>query len=190
MLRGRSDVRLVQLEVIKENARALKLYKRLGFNVTTELREYEIEDVTALAGMDSLSVSTSDRLDLALPWLQQRTDYSWQRELSSLLNSSRDLKQFVVKEDGGQFVAALAIETAKTPFRVTGFAYKKSELTSGELAAAIRLAVGNASKRVSIVFEPDTSDVVHLLEGIDGCVRKTGLEEYQMVLPLERNERK
>ena len=190
MLRARSDARLVQLEVIKENARALKLYKRLGFKVTTELREYKIEDVKALVKMDNLTVLTSDQLDLALPWLQQRTNYSWQRELSSLLNSSRDSKQFVVKKGGGDLVVALAVETAKTPFRITGFAYMKNELISAELAAAIRLAVGDASKGISIVFEPDTSDVVPLLEGIDGCVRETGLEEYQMVLPLERGEKR
>ena len=84
----------------------------------------------------------------------------------------------------------MAVETAKTPFRITGFAYKKNELTSGELAAAMRLAIGSGSKGVSIAFEPDTSDVVPLLEGIDGCVRETGSKEYQMVLPLERGERR
>ncbi len=189
LLRERSDVRIVQLEVIKQNARAFKLYQRFGFTSMLELRDYEIENVRSLPEVQNLTLSTSDQLDLTLPWLQQRTKYSWQRELSTLLNSSRGLQQYVIRGNGEELVVALSIETAKRPFRLTGFAFEKDALTSRDLAGAIRIAVGDASKGISIMFEPYTSEAIPLLAGIDGCVRDTRMEEYQMVLLLERNER-
>ena len=185
LLRERPEVRLVQLEVIKENVRAHKLYQRFGFISNFELLDYEIEDVKALPDPTGLTVSTSDRLDLSLPWLQHRVDYSWQREFSSLLGSCRGLKQVVIKREEGELLAALAIEAAEEPFRITGFAYQRNGLSSEQLASAIRAGVGDASKGVKIRLEPDISDVIPLLEGIDGCKRDPSYEEYNMVLSLE-----
>jgi Acetyltransferase (GNAT) family len=189
LLREKSNVRLIQLEVIKDNAQAFKLYSRLGFQANFDLQDFVIEDVQALPKTTEetgLTVSASDELDLTLPWLQHRTTYSWQREFSTLLNSCRGMKQHVVKDHKDEFVVALAIETAKDPVRITGFAFECGALTPQRLGRAIRAAIGNTAKGAEVRLEPDSSEVIPLLEEMQGCKRDRSLEEHHMILDLER----
>ena len=96
------------------------------------------------------------------------------------------MKQSVVRKEGGEFLAAVAIETIKEPFRIIGFAYAKDKLTSQELASAIRLAVGDACKEIEVHLEPEASEVNVLLDGMEGCGRDKEFEEHHMILQLDR----
>ena len=189
MLRERSYADMVQLECIKENVAAHKLYLRSGFQDTFELWDYNIAAGQEVSNdEEALDAAVSDQLDLSLPWLQYRTEYSWQREMSTLLNSANGQKQVVVKQ-AGDLIVGLAIETTKDPMRIVGFAFEKGTLTSNRLGKAIqaaRAAIQNTDKGLQVRLEPDFTETVALLDGLAGCKRGTRYEEYNMVLHLDR----
>lgn len=188
LLREKSAVELVQLEVFKVNAPALKLYQRIGFSTNFDLQDYCFNDVKALASAEStsLTVHCSDQLDLTLPWLQHRILYSWQREFSSLINSNKSPKQYTVLDNSGKLVVALAVETSKEPARINGFAFESGQLSSVDLSRGIRISLEGTAKAAEIRMEPDTSELIKILEAMEGCTRDPSFEEHHMIFPLDR----
>jgi Acetyltransferase (GNAT) family len=191
LLKERSIVRSVQLEVISDNIRASKLYHRMGFRTNFELVDFQIKDIQALSSTEKaavLNIAESDIPDMALPWLQHRTEYSWQRESSNLLTSCRGMKQFKVTNREGGLVVALAVEQSRTPHRIIGFAFEKESLTAPVLGAALRAALSSSTQSADIRLEPETSELNPLLEQMVGCERDKRYEEHNMVLQIDREE--
>jgi hypothetical protein len=193
LLKERSIIRSVQLEVISDNIAAFKLYDRIGFRTNFELMDFQIKDIKALASTKEaavFNVAESDIPDMSLPWLQHRTEYSWQRETSNLLTSCRGMKQFKATNPEGGLVVALAVEQSRTPPRIIGFAFEKDSLTPQGLGAALRAALSTSIQAADIRLEPDKSELIPLLEQMVGCERHKTYEEHNMVLQIDREEKR
>jgi RimJ/RimL family protein N-acetyltransferase len=190
LLKDKSNIITIQLECIMANTRAFKLYQKFGFSTNFDLWNYVVEDIQSLQSpkATSLTVQTSDQLDLSLPWLQHRTTYSWQREFSALINSPRKVRQFKVLDAEGKLLVAFAVEISKIPARILGFAFESGRLSSSALSEALWVSLEGQVKGIEVAFEPEKSELNPILEAVEGCVRDTSLEEHNMILTLARED--
>ncbi|OZJ02361.1 hypothetical protein BZG36_04475 [Bifiguratus adelaidae] len=152
-------VRSVQLEVFSQNIAARRLYERVGFTKNLHLEGFEFPEVSSLtvpANGDWMTELT-DRIDVRLPWLQHTVDYSWQRELSTLIN--RGAKQFTIRRRDGTLVFAMVLVARKQEtdtLSILAFAFETPP-TQEELVHYLSLAAQKLERnKVDITEEPNT----------------------------------
>ncbi|GHO69809.1 hypothetical protein KSC_087010 [Ktedonobacter sp. SOSP1-52] len=141
----------LQLEVLTQNERAIKTYKRAGFVARRRLLGLEVATAT-LPEAESLHVERVP-LETLLPWLSHDAELPcWGRELASLLALSTET---IVAPGPGRGMNGLVIQRSHGVTRVQA-AVLQSELTDAELASLLREAAGEHAK-IQIYNEPASS---------------------------------
>ena len=185
LLNEKSDIKVLQLECINANVPAMKLYERVGFRKNYDLFIYGFEGGgdNRRGAPDGYEFRNSDALDLQLPWLQYRTQYSWQREISSVL-AIKSTQLALCKITDGSLVMAIAVEERIDYHRIIAIAYTENP-GSEHLSLLIREAVAASGKnKALLVNEPEHSPVISLLESVGN--RETELESTHMIYEFQR----
>ena len=185
LLQEQSNVKVLQLECFHVNTGALKLYKSVGFETNFSMQDYVIDEVesSSLALPNNCRFHSASQVDMNLPWLQYRTTYSWQREMSTVL--AIESTQFEVRDSNDEHtLVAVVAEKREDHIRIVAIAYK--EKVEAELLDMVirKAAVAGDKSQAKIVLEPAHSDAIVLLEHV--AKRQTGLEEQHLILDFER----
>jgi len=103
-----NDCKLLYLEVIKENTRALRFYEKAGYESVTDYRYYKLEDADSLHQAHVLHVQPADfALIKSIRDTMPMLHLCWQSEMFSLAQYD-NVHHFCIEENG-ECVAALCI---------------------------------------------------------------------------------
>lgn len=184
LLKERSSVEILQFECVLQNHRALKMYQNFGCVITGALYYYHVDVAEPDANAGSLELVGNDtKIDLRLPWLQHSTAYSWQREFSAILSSSH--QQLLFRRPSDDDVAlALAVDTTSQVPRINAIAYSSRPRADELLDCFRRVAAKLDVSGLEFTNEPETSDVLPLLEVI---ARRNELSQKHLSLAIERS---
>ncbi|MBO0782504.1 MAG: GNAT family N-acetyltransferase, partial [Ktedonobacteraceae bacterium] len=132
-----SGLATLQLEVLAQNIRALKVYEKAGFVTRRRLIGIEI----ALQSLPEGTPIAVERVEAMALLSRSDSDPCWQREASTVL--SVHTEAFAASDSAGQ-VNGLIVERAGEKLRILA-AVVQSELTDAELAILLRSAAADAT---------------------------------------------
>jgi hypothetical protein len=195
LLRTHSEVEHLQFECVKQNERALKMYRNFGCQVGGELLTYHVEfegeelEKEEVGGegededrLQMVTEAQNGMMDLRLPWLQHTVPYSWQREFSVLLAGFHRL--FLFKRPGlDEVVLAFAVETGRKVPRVNGIAYHTRPGEGVFKNCLLRVAKELGMGKLDFQNEPENSGIVELLEQV---ARRDELSQVHLTRDIER----
>lgn len=179
MVRVARDSGLVQLqlEVLSQNTRAIKLYERVGFHTRRRLFGLELA-VDALPVSDSTDVAV-ERVPITtlLAWSQPYpAQLCWGRELASVL--TMDCEMLVAHDAEGQ-KNALVVQRLDDKLRIQAALLQPHASTSA-LAILLRACAADASS-IQIYNEPEDSDLLRLYQALGFT---EFFSQYEMFLTL------
>lgn len=169
-----SGLTTLQLEVLTQNVRAIRLYENVGFVRTRRLLGLEIAS-TALAQDTPLFVEEVP-VETFLPLLQKVPRPFWGSELASLLTMK--LEAFVAPTSSGE-VNGILVQRTNGKMRVAA-ALLQSDVTLPELAMLLRYASGDALA-IQVYNEAEGSPF------LEHCLQLGFVEwfsQYEMLLHL------
>lgn len=140
----------LQLEVLTQNIRALKLYEHAGFTITRRLIGIEI-DIAALPDGADLQTEIVP-IETVLPLLQNADRPCWNRELVSILTANTET--IIAPGANGQ-VNGLVVQRNDQKIRIVA-TILQSELTDLEMATLLRRAAADATG-IQVYNEPEDS---------------------------------
>ena len=164
----------LQLEVLTQNTRALKLYQKVGFTTTRKLFGLEI----ATASLPDASPLRVEAVPIERLFAEFGNVYHpcWSLELASILSMSTEA--FLASTPGGT-VYSLIVQRNNGKIRVLA-ALCQDALSDVEWAMLLRYAAGEATG-IGIYNEPENNSLL-------GCYRRLGFTEifsqYEMFLSL------
>lgn len=154
----------LQLEVLTQNIRALKLYQRAGFTITRQLFGVEIDTAVLPDEADiHPEVAAPETL---LPQLQLTERPCWSRELASILVMHTEA---IVAPDAEGRVNGLILQRNDRKILILATVLQR-ETTDLEIAALLRHAAATAST-IQVYNEPEHSPF------LAGC-RRLGCSEF------------
>lgn len=170
-----SGLRRLQLGVLAQDSRAIKLYKKVGFTVERQLFVLEIAVATLPPGRDQEIKSAS--IEMLLPQLHQVYRPCWRTELTSLL--ALGAEAFVLPAQDGHINGIVTKQRGKTVTLVA--AVLQDTLTDVDLAALLRYAAGDA-ETLQVINEPEESPFLarYLQLGFSEI-----FHQYEMFLELD-----
>lgn len=183
LLKEQSSIELLQFECITQNARALKMYTNFGCEIDGALHYYNVDVPSPDLNAGDLQVaSDTSKIDLRLPWLQHTTAYSWQREVSVMLNGVH--RQFIFKRESNDDVElAFAVEVKRDPPRVNGIAYRHRPTQEAFVDCLRRVAAILGVGELTFPNEPESSDLTPLLDAVG---KRDETSQKHLTLAIER----
>jgi hypothetical protein len=153
-----SGLATLQLEVLTQNARAIRLYESAGF--VTRRRLFGIELAADalpadLQGDELAAAAESVPAETLLPWLlsQPTARQSWGREPASILTMRCE---GLALRQSEEYACGLIAQTSGEQCRIQA-AYFPPSLSDAAVAALLRRAAGTASG-IQVFNEPEGSD--------------------------------
>ncbi|MBO0796490.1 MAG: GNAT family N-acetyltransferase, partial [Ktedonobacteraceae bacterium] len=150
-----SGLNLLQLEVLTQNVRAIKLYESVGFMITRRL--FGLEITTSTLPANTASSLTIERVPLeTLPYFypQSYVRPCWSLELPSVLTVPCEV--YVANGPDSRMNVFVALRLAD---KVRVQAMLQSQLTDEEFAATLR-AVARDATTLQIFNEPEDSPLL------------------------------
>lgn len=144
----------LQLEVLTQNVRAIKLYEGAGFASTRRLIGIEAAS-TSLPDVPASLQKKAVALDALLPKLIERPRPDWERELASLLTMRAEV---VAAAGADRRLNTLIFRRGGEKIQIQA-AILQSDLTNAELAALLRVAAGDATT-IQVYNEPEDSPLL------------------------------
>lgn len=146
-----SGLSSLQLEVLTQNVRALKLYERVGFNITRRLFGLELA-TTALPVAEGeapqVERAAPERL---LPQLANAARPCWDCELTTILNGASEA---IITSDPHGRLSGLIVQRGKNATILATLL--QSDLPDAALVELLRQAAGEASN-LAVFNEPEES---------------------------------
>jgi GNAT superfamily N-acetyltransferase len=166
-----SGLATLQLEVLTQNARAIRLYEGAGF--VTRRRLFGIELATEALPADpqgaELAAATEPvPVETLLPWLlsQPAERQSWGREPASLLTMRCE---GLALRQGDEYICGLIVQRGGEKLRIQA-AFFPPSLSDATVAGLLRQAAGSASG-IQVFNEPEGSDFL-------ARCRRLGFDEF------------
>lgn len=141
----------LQLEVLTQNVRAIKLYERVGFTTTRRLLGLEIATSALPVGSATLRCEPIAR-EALLSSLAGGDQPCWGNELSSILAGSSEAI-IAIGPDGR--INGVVLQRGDDKIRIQALLLQ-SKLTKEELASLLQQAAGSASS-IQVYNEPEES---------------------------------
>lgn len=154
----------LQLEVLTQNIRALKLYERAGFTITRRLFGIEID--TAALPDDADLQTKAVPIEALLPQLQNADRPYWGRELIGILLAHAEA---IVAPGTDGRVNGLIVQRNNQKIQILATVLPK-ELTDREIAALLRHVAADATG-IQVYNEPEDSPFL-------ASCRRLGFSEF------------
>lgn len=164
----------LQLEVLTQNIRAIKLYEWAGFVSQRRLIGIELATDALPAGADIQTETAAT--EALLPWLAGAERPCWDRELATLLTMR--VEALLAPGAAGRMNGVIVRRTGERAQVQT--VVLQSDLTDAELAALLRRAAGNAAK-IQVSNEPEASPFLTCCRRLDFA---EFFSQYEMLLTL------
>ncbi|GER91347.1 hypothetical protein KDW_55090 [Dictyobacter vulcani] len=153
-----SGVEQLQLEVLSQNSRAIKLYERAGFVKQRRLLGLQITTSELPVSTVTMPVIERVALESCLSLFQHHTDrQSWGRELASLL--AMDTEAFVTSSPDGQ-QSAIIVQRANDTIRLLAVLLP-TQSTHAVLATLLHAIAADATT-IQIYNEPEDGSLFQL----------------------------
>lgn len=168
-----------QLECIKENERAIRLYQNLGLEVTGELYNFRNAHPQAIDDVSSESQFVSGSpLDVRRLWTElHQVEKSWQGDLTSII-FRLDLAEIRLLKKGKEVLGMMIYREMKKSIAVYDIAVRDE---NKELCQMMLAELHRMGKSIMIALIPEKSVLVSVLRDL-GYTRY--LDQVQMLLQL------
>ncbi|HEY7414118.1 MAG TPA: GNAT family N-acetyltransferase, partial [Ktedonobacteraceae bacterium] len=166
----------LQLEVLTQNIRAIKLYTRVGFTTTRRLLGLEIATSALPAGSATLR-SEPVAVEALLSYFAEGGLPCWGRELASIL--AAPVESIIAIGPDGR-INGLVMQRGDDKIRIQALLLQ-SKLTDAELASLLRQAAGSASG-IRVHNEPEDS---LLLTRYQALGFTESFSQYEMFVKLQ-----
>ncbi|GAB3533484.1 GNAT family N-acetyltransferase [Pontibacter brevis] len=179
-----SGVEQCLLEVIQENAPALRAYKSVGFNVTRSLellRAQKSELLLKAEEPDAVTIASVSKPDWKTYGCFWDAAPSWQNTAEAIMKSP-DEKIMLEARDNNQEVVGYIVFFPNAG-SVAQFAVNKLSRGKGTGTALLREAV-RLTKTSSLMFVNIDSSATSLLTYLERRHFRNMLSQYEMVLPI------
>jgi ribosomal protein S18 acetylase RimI-like enzyme len=170
-----NDLETIQLEVLAQNVRAIKLYEKVGFVKTRRL--FGLEIASAALATDAATQVERVSVEELLPAFHRGPRPAWSNELPALL--SMNLEAFALTGAGGER-SGILVQHANGKMRVVA-ALLREAITTAEVSALLKAAAGDAQS-VQVYNEGEGS---LFLEHCQHLGFGEWFTQYEMSMPLQ-----
>lgn len=157
------------LEVIQANARAIKVYERIGFDIKRNLKCYKGTLNTVNSGTQIKEINFQEVVNKGLP---KHEYYSWDFTNQAMLQSKEVYKTYEVMDTQKQSIGYFIINP------LTGFIAQLESASTNMLALLSGVQQVSTSVRINNVDDRRTT----LIENLVNCGLENTIDQYEMEL--------